>query len=120
VFGSTLNQRYYFLWVIHELYFFYQYSFVYNYIYYSFQCFNAPLFVFQDSSFFVRSKFLSKTQKLLKKRKLPIRFACAFALATTESVDNLRFQVCLFFYACHSCYFLLFVFILNCITIPKV
>ncbi|WJX30406.1 hypothetical protein P8452_18948 [Trifolium repens] len=56
------------------------------------EIFRLTILIVKDSSFFVRSEFLSKTQKLLKKHKLPIRFACAFALATTESVDNLRFQ----------------------------
>ncbi|XP_045822500.1 sister chromatid cohesion protein PDS5 homolog B-like isoform X1 [Trifolium pratense] len=54
--------------------------------------FRLTILIVKDSSYFVRSKFLSKTQKLLKQRKLPIRFACAFALATTERIDNLRFQ----------------------------
>ncbi|KAK7385197.1 hypothetical protein VNO78_30910 [Psophocarpus tetragonolobus] len=46
----------------------------------------------EDSSFFVRSTFLSKTQKLLKEHKLPIRFACAFALAVTDDIDDLKYQ----------------------------
>ncbi|XP_012567744.1 sister chromatid cohesion protein PDS5 homolog B isoform X3 [Cicer arietinum] len=56
------------------------------------EIFCFTILIAKDSSSFVRSKFLSKTHKLLKEHKLPIRFACAFALAVTESIDDLRFQ----------------------------
>lgn len=56
------------------------------------EIFRFTMLIAKDPSSFVRRKFLSKTQKLLKEHKLPIRFACAFALAVTESIDDLRFQ----------------------------
>ncbi|CAJ2674086.1 unnamed protein product [Trifolium pratense] len=56
------------------------------------EIFRFTILIAKDSSSFVRSKFLSKTQKLLKERKLPISFACAFALAMTESIGDLRLQ----------------------------
>ncbi|GAU44494.1 hypothetical protein TSUD_13050 [Trifolium subterraneum] len=56
------------------------------------EIFRFTILIAKDSSSFVRSKFLSKTQKLLKERKLPIRFACAFALAMTESIGDMRLQ----------------------------
>ncbi|KAK2453745.1 sister chromatid cohesion protein PDS5 protein A [Trifolium repens] len=56
------------------------------------EIFRFTILIAKDSSSFVRSKFLSKTQKLLKERNLPIRFACAFALAMTESIGDLRLQ----------------------------
>ncbi|KAL2977376.1 hypothetical protein AAZX31_13G063900 [Glycine max] len=54
--------------------------------------FRFTILIAKDSSFFVRSTFLSKTQKLLKEHKLPIRFACAFALAVTDGTDDLQYQ----------------------------
>ncbi|XP_058724136.1 sister chromatid cohesion protein PDS5 homolog B isoform X3 [Vicia villosa] len=56
------------------------------------EVFRFTILIAKDSSSFVRGKFLNKAQKLLKEHKLPIRFACAFALAVTESIDGLRFQ----------------------------
>ncbi|XP_027368350.1 sister chromatid cohesion protein PDS5 homolog A [Abrus precatorius] len=56
------------------------------------QIFHITILIAKDSSSFVRSRFLSKTQKLLKERKLPIRFACAFALAATNAFDDLQYQ----------------------------
>ncbi|XP_050886005.1 sister chromatid cohesion protein PDS5 homolog B isoform X2 [Lathyrus oleraceus] len=56
------------------------------------EVFRFTILIAKDSSTFVRTKFLNKTQKLLKEHKLPIRFACAFALAVTENIDDLRFQ----------------------------
>ncbi|XP_020238238.1 sister chromatid cohesion protein PDS5 homolog A isoform X2 [Cajanus cajan] len=44
------------------------------------EIFRFTILIAKDSSLFVRSTFLNKTQKLLKEHKLPIRFACAFAL----------------------------------------
>ncbi|KAI5430827.1 hypothetical protein KIW84_035089 [Lathyrus oleraceus] len=56
------------------------------------EVFHFTILIAKDSSTFVRTKFLNKAQKLLKEHKQPIRFACAFALAVTENIDNLRFQ----------------------------
>ena len=80
-------------------------------IFFLFQLF-VSLSILQDSSFFVRSTFLSKTQKLLKEHKLPIRFACAFALAVTDGTDDLQYQVylCLLTFYVSDFYSLFFSF----------
>ncbi|XP_061341944.1 sister chromatid cohesion protein PDS5 homolog B [Gastrolobium bilobum] len=56
------------------------------------EIFRFTILIAKDSSSFVRSKFLSKTQKLLKERKLPIRFACAFALVATDGSEDLQYH----------------------------
>ncbi|TKY56158.1 Sister chromatid cohesion protein PDS5-like B-A [Spatholobus suberectus] len=56
------------------------------------EIFRFTILTAKDSCLFVRSTFLSKTQKLLKEHKLPIRFACAFALAVTDVIDDLQYQ----------------------------
>lgn len=55
--------------------------------------------MFQDSSAFVRRTFLDKTHKWLKAHAIPIKYACAFALATSDCQKDLRDDVCL----CLSC-----------------
>ncbi|KAK7373149.1 hypothetical protein VNO80_06547 [Phaseolus coccineus] len=57
------------------------------------QTFQFCILIAKDSSLFVRSAFLCKTQKLLKEHKLPIRFACAFALAATNGTGNQQYQI---------------------------
>ncbi|KAL2317798.1 hypothetical protein Fmac_031674 [Flemingia macrophylla] len=56
------------------------------------EIFRFTILIAKDSSSFVRSTFLCKTQKLLKEHKLPIRFACAFALAVTDDLEDLQYQ----------------------------
>lgn len=51
---------------------------------------------FQDSSSFVRRLFLDKTHKLLKDHAIPIRYACAFALAASDHCKDLQDAVCFF------------------------
>ncbi|KAK7301357.1 hypothetical protein RJT34_12220 [Clitoria ternatea] len=57
------------------------------------EIFRLVILIVKDSSSFVRSTFLSKTQKLLKEHRLPIRFACAFALAVTDGIGDLQYLV---------------------------
>ncbi|KAK7321020.1 hypothetical protein VNO77_31092 [Canavalia gladiata] len=54
--------------------------------------FYITILIAKDSSSFVRSTFLNKTHKLLMEHKLPIRFACAFALAVTDGIEDLQYQ----------------------------
>ncbi|XP_019460581.1 PREDICTED: sister chromatid cohesion protein PDS5 homolog A isoform X2 [Lupinus angustifolius] len=56
------------------------------------EIFRLTTLIAKDSSSFVRSTFLNKTQKLLKERKLPIRFACAFAMAVTDGIEDLQYN----------------------------
>ncbi|XP_059435125.1 sister chromatid cohesion protein PDS5 homolog B isoform X2 [Corylus avellana] len=44
----------------------------------------------KDSSVFVRRIFLDKTHKLLKEHAIPSRYACAFALATSDRLKDLQ------------------------------
>ncbi|CAL1362329.1 unnamed protein product [Linum trigynum] len=44
----------------------------------------------KDSSPVVRKSFLHKTHKLLKKHAIPVRYACAFALAAHDPCEDLR------------------------------
>lgn len=71
-----------------------------------------PSVIFQDSSSFVRRLFLDKTHKLLKEHVIPIRYACAFTLATSDSLKDLQHDVCFCFFPHISCrsnlYYLLF------------
>ncbi|CAJ1971874.1 unnamed protein product [Sphenostylis stenocarpa] len=57
------------------------------------QTFRFSILIAKDPSLFVRSKFLIKTQKLLKGHKLPIRFACAFALAAPSGIGDMQYQL---------------------------
>ncbi|KAK7275658.1 hypothetical protein RIF29_16778 [Crotalaria pallida] len=56
------------------------------------EIFRFTSLIAKDSCSFVRSAFLNKTQKLLKERKLPIRFACAFALAVIDGTKDLHYN----------------------------
>ncbi|KAK8466806.1 hypothetical protein PHAVU_008G163350 [Phaseolus vulgaris] len=56
------------------------------------QIFQFCILIAKDSSLFVSSTFLCKTQKLLKEHKLPMRFACAFALAATNGTGNQQYE----------------------------
>ncbi|XP_059630755.1 sister chromatid cohesion protein PDS5 homolog B isoform X2 [Cornus florida] len=54
------------------------------------QIFHLTISVAKDSSSFVRRLFVSKTHKLLKKHALPSKYACAFALAASDSLKDLQ------------------------------
>ncbi|XP_047149337.1 sister chromatid cohesion protein PDS5 homolog B isoform X1 [Vigna umbellata] len=56
------------------------------------QTFQCCISIAKDDSLFVRSTFLRKIQKLLKEHKLPMRFACAFALAATNGTGEQQYQ----------------------------
>ncbi|XP_027940300.1 sister chromatid cohesion protein PDS5 homolog A isoform X2 [Vigna unguiculata] len=56
------------------------------------QTFQFCILIAKDSSLFVRGTFLRKIQKLLKEHKLPMRFACAFALAATNGTGDQQYQ----------------------------
>lgn len=51
----------------------------------------------QDSSYIVRKSFIRKLFGLLKKHAIPVRYACAFALASTDCAGDVRTEVCIFF-----------------------
>jgi hypothetical protein len=51
----------------------------------------------QDSSYIVRKSFICKLYGLLKNQAIPIRYACAFALASTDCAGDVRTEVCIFF-----------------------
>lgn len=48
---------------------------------------------FQDPSYIVRKSFICKLYGLVKKRAIPIRYACAFALASTDCFGDVRAEV---------------------------
>ncbi|XP_017981381.1 PREDICTED: sister chromatid cohesion protein PDS5 homolog A isoform X2 [Theobroma cacao] len=52
--------------------------------------FRFTILMAKDSSSFVRRLFLDKTHKLLKEHVIPIRYACAFTLATSDSLKDLQ------------------------------
>ncbi|KAL9449811.1 hypothetical protein AB3S75_011691 [Citrus x aurantiifolia] len=52
--------------------------------------FCSTILMSKDSSAFVRRKFLDKTHKWLKAHAIPIKYACAFALATSDCQKDLR------------------------------
>ncbi|WRX29852.1 hypothetical protein QQP08_022339 [Theobroma cacao] len=52
--------------------------------------FRMTILTAKDSSSFVRRLFLDKTHKLLKEHVIPIRYACAFTLATSDSLKDLQ------------------------------
>ncbi|KAK2659490.1 hypothetical protein Ddye_006023 [Dipteronia dyeriana] len=54
------------------------------------EIFYSTVVMARDSSMFVRRSFIDKTHKLLKVRVIPIRYACAFALATSDILKDLR------------------------------
>jgi len=51
------------------------------------------LFGFQDPSYNVRKSFICKLYGLLKKRAIPFRYACAFALTSTDCFRDIRTEV---------------------------
>ena len=51
------------------------------------------LFGFQDPSYNVRKSFICKLYGLLKKRAIPFRYACAFALTSTDCSRDIRTEV---------------------------
>ncbi|GMI64835.1 hypothetical protein like AT1G77600 [Hibiscus trionum] len=55
--------------------------------------FRFTILMGKDSSSSVRISFLDKLHKLLKERVIPIRYACAFMLATTDGVKDLQHSV---------------------------
>lgn len=50
-------------------------------------------FGFQDPSYIVRKSFICKLYGLLKKRAIPVRYACAFSLASTDCSGDVRAKV---------------------------
>ncbi|XP_062146872.1 sister chromatid cohesion protein PDS5 homolog B isoform X4 [Alnus glutinosa] len=54
------------------------------------EIFRFTILTAKDSSFFVRRLFLDKTHKLLKEHAIPSRYACAFALATSDRLKDLQ------------------------------
>ncbi|KAL5844092.1 hypothetical protein ACOSQ4_010050 [Xanthoceras sorbifolium] len=54
------------------------------------EIFCSTVVMAKDSSTFVRRSFIDKTHKLLKVHLIPIRYACAFALATSDCLKDLR------------------------------
>ncbi|XWS25145.1 hypothetical protein CRYUN_Cryun27aG0045400 [Craigia yunnanensis] len=52
--------------------------------------FRFTILMAKDSSSFVRRSFLDKTHKLLKEHVIPIRYACAFTLATSDCHKDLQ------------------------------
>ncbi|XP_022768187.1 sister chromatid cohesion protein PDS5 homolog A-like isoform X3 [Durio zibethinus] len=52
--------------------------------------FRFTILMAKDSSSSVRRSFLDKTHKLLKERVIPIRYACAFTLATSDCPEDLQ------------------------------
>jgi sister chromatid cohesion protein PDS5 len=53
----------------------------------------------QDPSSTVRLSFMKKLYILLKENKLPNRYACAFALASMDSLGDIRNDVYVAFHA---------------------
>ncbi|MED6112773.1 hypothetical protein PIB30_064706 [Stylosanthes scabra] len=56
------------------------------------EIFHSTILIGKDSSPFVRRTFLAKIHKLLKERKLPIRFTCAFAFGLTDGIEDVRYH----------------------------
>ncbi|KAM3683139.1 hypothetical protein ACB098_12G123600 [Castanea mollissima] len=54
------------------------------------EIFRLTILVAKDSSLFVRRLFLGKMHKLLKEHVIPIRYACAFALGTSDCLKDLQ------------------------------
>ncbi|KAJ7965575.1 sister chromatid cohesion protein PDS5-like A isoform X1 [Quillaja saponaria] len=54
------------------------------------EIFRCTITMAKDSSSFVRRSFLNKTHKMLKERALPIRYGCAFGLATMDCIKDLQ------------------------------
>ncbi|KAG7980770.1 hypothetical protein I3843_05G200200 [Carya illinoinensis] len=54
------------------------------------EIFCSTLFMAKDDSSLVRRLFLNKTHNLLKEHAIPIRYACAFALGTSDCLKDLQ------------------------------
>ncbi|GAB4844181.1 hypothetical protein Ancab_037547 [Ancistrocladus abbreviatus] len=54
------------------------------------QIFLSTVMMAKDASSFVRRLFLDKIHKLLKMHAIPIRYACAFSLATSDCLEDLQ------------------------------
>lgn len=54
------------------------------------ELFRNTLLMARDPSYIVRKSFICKLYGLLKKRAIPIRYACAFALASTDCSGDVR------------------------------
>ncbi|GJM92438.1 hypothetical protein PR202_ga08912 [Eleusine coracana subsp. coracana] len=54
------------------------------------ELFRNTVLMARDSSYIVRKSFICKLYDLLKKRAIPVRYACAFALASTDSRSDVR------------------------------
>lgn len=52
--------------------------------------FRTALLIARDSSYIVRKSFICKLYGLLKNQAIPIRYACAFALASTDCAGDVR------------------------------
>lgn len=48
---------------------------------------------FQDSTALVCKPFIAKIHKLLKQHAIPSKYACAFAIAASDSLENVRDEV---------------------------
>ncbi|KAM3334027.1 hypothetical protein ACQJBY_028849 [Aegilops geniculata] len=54
------------------------------------ELFRTALLMARDSSYIVRKSFIHKLFGLLKKHAIPVRYACAFALASTDCAGDVR------------------------------
>ncbi|TVU36377.1 hypothetical protein EJB05_18310 [Eragrostis curvula] len=54
------------------------------------ELFRNTVLMARDPSYIVRKSFICKLYNLLKKRAIPFRYACAFALASTDSCGDVR------------------------------
>ncbi|KAF3445662.1 hypothetical protein FNV43_RR10838 [Rhamnella rubrinervis] len=54
------------------------------------EIFHFTVSIVKDNSSFVRRSFLDKTHKLLKEHAIPTRYACVYALATTDCLQGLQ------------------------------
>ncbi|KAL5704355.1 hypothetical protein ACHQM5_022795 [Ranunculus cassubicifolius] len=54
------------------------------------QIFHLAILKARDPSSLVRKSFVEKVHKLLKERAIPSKYACAFALGVTDSIDDVQ------------------------------
>ncbi|PNT73259.1 hypothetical protein BRADI_2g56220v3 [Brachypodium distachyon] len=54
------------------------------------ELFRSVLLMARDSSYIVRKSFICKLHGLLKKHAIPVKYACAFALASTDYSGDVR------------------------------
>eukprot|EP00249_Psilotum_nudum_P024915 c29322_g1_i2 orf=363-5285(-) len=57
------------------------------------QLFHSTVLIAQDSSIYVRRQFLGKTHQYLKERIIPHKYACAFPLAISDSMNGILPEV---------------------------